>query len=394
LALVIKTITPGSKIAEACIAGDKLITEKTGKIYKTGKVEKGVAFPTSISVNNTVGHFSPLPDHKAAFASGDLVKIDLGVHVDGYVAVAAHSFVLGVEEPTGKAADVLACAYTAADAAFRLLKPGTKNTAITEVINKTATEFKCNAVQGVLSHQMKRFVIDGDKVILNRSDVDQKVDEFEFAPNEVFAIDIVMSTGAGKPNEVDERTTIYKRAPDTTYNLKRKVSRLVFSDIVKKHAVFPFNLRDLDTKLGKEAEKEIIAEKADKPEKGDKPEKEKKGGQLANFAIKECVEHELVHPYPVLYEKTGELVAHVKFTALLLPSGTIKITGVAFDRSKLKTSVVVKDEGLLKALSSSSAGGAAKKKKKKNNKKKKPAGGGADAEKEKSGSTNEPMDTS
>jgi len=296
-----------------------------------------------------------------------------------------------VEEPTGKAADVLACAYTAADAAFRLLKPGAKNTAITEVINKTATEFKCNAVQGVLSHQMKRFVIDGEKVILNRSDVDQKVDEFEFAPNEVFAIDIVMSTGAGKPNEVDERTTIYKRAPDTTYNLKRKVSRLVFSDIVKKHAVFPFNLRELDIKLGKEAEKEISAEKAEKGDK-EKPEKEKKGGQVANFAIKECVEHELVHPYPVLYEKAGELVAHVKFTALLLPSGTIKITGVAFDRSKLKTSVVVKDESLLKALSSSSAGGAAKKKKKKNNKKKKPAGE-AGAEKEKAG-TNEPVDTS
>jgi len=257
----------------------------------------------------------------------------------------------------------LACAYTAADAAFRLLKPGTKNTALTEVIGKTCSEFKCNAVQGVLSHQMKRFVIDGEKVILNRSDVDQKVDEFEFVQNEVFAIDIVVSTGAGKPNEVDERTTIYKRAPDATYNLKRKVSRQVFSDIIKKHAVFPFNIRDLDTKIQR-GDKET-------PEKGEKEKegKEKGGSQIANFAIKECVEHELVHPYPVLFEKAGELVAHVKFTALLLPTGTVKITGIPFDRSKLKTTIVVKDEGLLKALSTSSAS-AAKKKKKKNKKKK------------------------
>jgi len=249
LAHVIKTITPGARIVESCIAGDKFIVEKTSKIYRTGKVERGVAFPTAISVNNIVGHFSPLPDNKATFASGDLVKIDLGVHIDGFVAVVAHSYVLAVEEPTGKAADVLACAYTAADAAFRLLKPGTKNSAITEIITKTAAEFKCNAVQGVLSHEMKRFVIDGEKVILNRSDIDQKVDEFEFAPNEVFAIDVVISSGNGKPNEIDERTTIYKRSPDATYNLKRKVSRQVFSDILKNHAVFPFNIRNLDTKI-------------------------------------------------------------------------------------------------------------------------------------------------
>jgi len=76
------------------------------------------------------------------------------------------------------------------------------------------------------------------------------------------------------------------------------------------------------------------------------------------------VEHDLVQPYPVLYEKSGEVVAHVKFTALLLPSGTIKITGMNFDRSKLKTSVVVKDENLLKVLSTSGAGSSEAKKKK------------------------------
>jgi len=90
-----------------------------------------------------------------------------------------------------------------------------------------------------------------------------------------------------------------------------------------------------------------------------------------NFAIKECVEHDLVYPYPVLFEKSGDLVAQVKFTALLLPSGTIKLTGLNFDRSKLKTSVELKDEGLLKTLSSSTKAAGAKKKKK-NNKKKKP----------------------
>jgi len=287
------------------------------------------------------------------------------------------------------------------------------------MIGKVAVAYKCNAVQGVLSHQMKRFVIDGEKVILNRSDIDQKVDEFEFAPNEVYAIDIVVSSGAGKPNEVDERTTIYKRAPEATYKLKRKVSRLVFGEIIKKHAVFPFNIRELDTKLHRKGGAESGESTGEKPQptissstsKGEKEEEddetenaqdqdkdkekekekvkvkekekpEKGGSQIANFAIKECAEHDLVFPYPVLFEKAGELVAHVKFTALLLPSGTIKVAGSSFDRSKIKSTVVVKDDTVLKALSTSSATAAKKKKKKNNNKKKDKEIGSAEKPKE------------
>lgn len=50
----------------------------------------------------------------------------------------------------------------------------------------------------MLSHQLKQFVIDGNKVILSVSNPDTKVDEFEFEENEVYAIDIVTSTGEGK----------------------------------------------------------------------------------------------------------------------------------------------------------------------------------------------------
>lgn len=47
---------------------------------------------------------------------------------------------------------------------------------------------------------MKRFVIDGNKVIINKSTLEHKVDEFEFEDNQAYNIDIVMSTGEGKVN--------------------------------------------------------------------------------------------------------------------------------------------------------------------------------------------------
>lgn len=48
----------------------------------------------------------------------------------------------------------------------------------------------------------------------------------------------------------------------------------------------------------------------------------------------------------VLYERPGELVAQFKFTALLLPSGTHRITGLPFDKSQCKTDRTIKDQEL------------------------------------------------
>lgn len=72
---------------------------------------------------------------------------------------------------------------------------------------------------------MKRFVIDGNKVVLNKTSPEHKAEEAVFEENEVYAVDICYSTGEGKPKVVDEKeTTVYKRALDKEYNLKMKVS--------------------------------------------------------------------------------------------------------------------------------------------------------------------------
>lgn len=61
-----------------------------------------------------------------------------------------------------------------------------------------AGAYDCKIVEGVLSHQMKQHVIDGNKVVLSVSSPETTVDEVEFEENEVYAIDIVASTGDGK----------------------------------------------------------------------------------------------------------------------------------------------------------------------------------------------------
>ncbi|KAL2902091.1 ERBB-3 BINDING PROTEIN 1 [Bienertia sinuspersici] len=117
-----------------------------------------------------------------------------------------------------------------------------------------------------------------------------RVDDAEFEENEVYSIDIAASTGDGKPRMLDEKqTTIYKRAVDKNYHLKIKASRFILSEINQKFPIMPFTAR-------------------------------------ARLGLVECVTHDLLQPYPVLHEKPGDYVAHTKFTVLLMPNGSDRVT--------------------------------------------------------------------
>ena len=55
----------------------------------------GIAFPCCISVNNCICHFSPLTnDPDTILKAGDVTKIDLGAHIDGFIAVVAHTGII------------------------------------------------------------------------------------------------------------------------------------------------------------------------------------------------------------------------------------------------------------------------------------------------------------
>jgi hypothetical protein len=51
---------------------------------------------------------------------------DMGCHIDGFISIMAHTHVLQEAPMTGRAADVIAAANTAAEVALRLVKPGRK----------------------------------------------------------------------------------------------------------------------------------------------------------------------------------------------------------------------------------------------------------------------------
>ncbi|GFS94189.1 proliferation-associated protein 2G4 [Trichonephila clavipes] len=327
LSKLIEKCIPGASVISICEAGDQLLEEETKKVFKKEKgVKKGIAFPTCVSVNNCICHFSPLksgPD--SLLADGDMVKLDLGVHIDGFVAVVAHTVVVGASKEkkvTGRKADVIHAAHYATEAALRLVKPAGDNNTVTETISKVAESFKCKPVEGMLSHQLKQFMIDGEKsIIQNPTEAQRKEHEkCEFEVHEVYAVDVLISTGEGKGKEMDARTTVYKKT-DEMYQLKMKASRAFIGEVDKRFGNMPFTLRSF--------------------------EDEKK----ARMGVVECVNHKLIEPFTVLYEKEGEYVAQFKFTVLLMPSGSHKITSGPIDLEMYETTKQIEDESLKSLLS-------------------------------------------
>lgn len=331
----------GASVIEICTFGDSRLNEETGKVFKKDKeMKKGIAFPTCVSVNNCICHFSPLKsDPDVIMKTGDMIKIDLGAHIDGFIAVVAHTLVVGASKDnkiTGRKADVMMAAYNAAEVALRMVKPGAENYTVSDGIQRVAEAFNCKPIEGMLSHQLLKNVIDGEKAIIqNPSEAQRKEHEkCEFDVHEVYGIDVLISTGEGKGRESETRTTVFKKK-DIIYQLKMKASRQFLSETEKKFGLMPFTLRLFDEEV------------------------------KARMGVVECVKHDLVQPFNVLYEKPGEVVAQFKFTVILMPNGPLKITGLPFDSEFYQSEHSVQDEDLKALLAQSASRKAAKKKKKK-----------------------------
>ncbi len=302
---VISLAVPGADIYTVCQEGDKFMEEELKKVFtnkKSKKLERGVAFPTCISVNHVMGHYSPMADESTQLQEGDVAKIDLGCHLDGFVAQAAHTIVVSADansKVTGRKADAILGAYNAMQAAQRLIKEAGTNTSVTEAIAKVCEAYGVNPVEGALSHKMKKHLIDGNDVIISKETPDQRVEEFEFMPGDVIGLDIFVSSGEGKPRESEYRTTVFKRELDAQYNLKIKSARAFFSEVNKRFPTLPFSIR-------------AFAEP-----------------NQAKVGVLECIQHDLLTHYPVLIDKPNEFVAQFKCTIVVQPRSTVVLAGNA-----------------------------------------------------------------
>jgi len=156
----------------------------------------GVAFPANVSINEEAAHATPSSNDKRVFGR-DLVKLDIGAHIDGYIADTAVTIDLGSNKQIVKASQ------TALDAAIGIVKAGINTSEISEIIDKTITSFGVNPVVNLAGHGLEQYVPNAPPLILNKKVVMMKLLKIgvNLKEGQVIAIEPFTSSGAGRVYE-------------------------------------------------------------------------------------------------------------------------------------------------------------------------------------------------
>jgi len=310
---LVKEIKEGASVLELCQKSDSLLEAETGKVYNlkgAHKIQKGIAYPTAISVNSTLCHFNPMPSDpvasKVTLAKDDMVKIVLGAHIDGYASLSGETVVVGADSSTpvtGIKADLLTAAYNAVEAGLRHAKIGGKNVEITDGIAKVLAEYdgKVRGLEGLFSNQHLQNDIQARKTICPFPSNEQRRDSsnsFVLDEGDVYHLDVTVTNSAsGSSKTSDYPTSIYSKTGTTKYSLKMKASRTVYSEITNKAGQFPFTLRILEEET------------------------------KARLGVGECVQHGLLKAYePLALDKSTDLAAQILVTFALTKTGIVKFS--------------------------------------------------------------------
>jgi len=118
------------------------------------------AFPVNICVNEAAAHYTPQINDARVVGAGDLVKIDLGAHIDGYIADLAFTW-------CSEKSRLIDVSGKALDAGISMMRPGIKISEVSLAINKVIAHSGFGPVVNLTGHSLGRYVFHGGTSIPN-----------------------------------------------------------------------------------------------------------------------------------------------------------------------------------------------------------------------------------
>jgi methionyl aminopeptidase len=236
----------GKIVAEGLQLGKQLCKPGKNILELLSEVEQFIhdqgaelAFPAQISIDNVAAHWCAEPDDKTEFAEGQLVKLDIGAQIDGWIADSAISIDLSKDN---KHAALIKAAEDARDKAVAIAKPGTTLGEIGKVIQDTITEAGFSPVKNLGGHGLGQYTVHTDPRVPN---IDTK-DDTVLKEGMVIAIEPFASTGEGHVHE-QEYGNIYALSGKARVrgNFARKALK-----IIQKRKGLPFSLHWLANEMG------------------------------------------------------------------------------------------------------------------------------------------------
>lgn len=139
-------IVAGARVRDVCEAVEAFIEAEGG----------APAFPAQSSRNEVAAHYCPGPDDETTYQAGDLAKLDIGVHVDGYVVDTATTVAVG-GEPAGER--LVEAAHAALAAAIGVAGPGVLVRELSAAIERALRARGVNPMKNLCGHGVGRWVV-------------------------------------------------------------------------------------------------------------------------------------------------------------------------------------------------------------------------------------------
>ncbi|NJE84706.1 type II methionyl aminopeptidase [Thermococcus sp. CX2] len=275
---VIDLIKPGARLYDIAEFIEKRIVELGGK----------PAFPCNLSINEIAAHYTPYKGDETVLKEGDYLKVDIGVHVDGYIADTALTVRVGMEED-----DLMAAAKEALENAISVIRAGVKISEIGKAIEETIRGYGFNPIVNLSGHKIERYKLHAGISIPN---VYRPADSYELKEGDVIAIEPFATTGAGQVIEVPP-ALIFVYLRDRPVRMIQ--ARRLLMHIKREYNTLPFAYRWLQGFMSDNQLKLALA-------------------QLDRVGA--------IYSYPILREVRGGLVTQFEHTVIVEKDGALITT--------------------------------------------------------------------
>jgi methionyl aminopeptidase len=259
-------VKPGKSLLEIAENIENFIRDSGG----------AVAFPINISLNNIGAHYTPVKDEILIIKDTDIVKIDIGVHVDGYIGDTAYTGFF--DERYRELCDA---SRLALEAALELCRPGVKLSKISLVIEDTIKSLGFKPVSNLTGHGLERYNLHAEPQIPNV----KFSGEYVIKEDQVLALEPFATDGMGMIKESDQVMIFMLIGKKPVRNSD---ARTVIN-FAKRFGGLPFSERwiPLDSRI------------------------------KIRFALRELREKGILYDYPVLKEAGGGMISQFEHTVIV-----------------------------------------------------------------------------
>lgn len=289
--------------------------------------DAGIAFPVGININNVVAHDSKtmVIEDTRTFSLGDVVKVDIGVHVRGRIIDSAFTHIVsstkGVTDRQSIYTPVLEASRDSVFSTIKLAGPDQMLYELSENIQEIIKSYEIELpktivpirpVTGIGGHNILKHKIHGGKLVLCVPDEDLQ-GELRMKEDEIYAIETYATTGMGQTTqndsmascthfmEVDKESVCANK--EITKNNKKLFQRMPLYDWLQTRNGLPFSSTWL---YNKNQNSKIVDKTIDKLDKAFK------------LGISTCQ----IAAYPPLNDESGSVVAQFEHTIHIGPRTT------------------------------------------------------------------------